>query len=146
MAYAGVFCWRSASGYDFVYGDNYDYGSEHELVQRVALAITIMGATAWGLYFLALCVRFPPCLWLLISLTLVATFICEGIMFTFFGSDRCQVQVLISNCGLGTSSRCGIAACIFWAISSFMTCGMFKEAQDREKGTESAEEPNDSDD
>lgn len=128
--------WRSANGVDFVYGPSFVYSSEHELAQKMALATTIMGATVWGVYVLSSCIRFPPSLWLLVSLTLMATCICEGLTFKFFDTDWCQV----TDCGLGTSSKCGISACVFWGISSLMTCGIFKDNQDRQAQNNQEEE------
>lgn len=124
MESAGVFCWRSRNGLDYRYADNFPYTSNHELARKMSLAITIMGAICWGSYFLASCVRFHPLIWLVISLTLLATCICEGLMFKFFDTDWCED----TNCSLGKSSRCGISACVFWGISSMMTCGVFSEA------------------
>ena len=128
VQYAGIYCWRSTNGVDFRYGESFEYSDEHELARQMALAVTIMGAVAWGVFFLAACTRFPPALWLLVSLTLVATCICEGLIFKFFDTDWCQT----SDCGLAISSRCCISAYVFWGVSFFMTCGIFKEAQDKE--------------
>ena len=69
------------------------------MAQRAALATTIMGATAWGLYLLASCVKYPSFVWLGISLILVSTCISQGVMFIFFDSDIC----LDTNCSLSTS-------------------------------------------
>ena len=124
MQYAGLHCWRGSGGIDYTYSTNFEYSNEHLLAQRMGLATTIMGATCWGLYFLSGCIRFPSFLWLGISFILLATCICQGIMFKFFDTSQCES----TDCTLATSSKCGIAACIFWGISSFMTCGVFKEA------------------
>ena len=106
------------------------------MAQRAALATTIMGATAWGLYLLASCVKYPSFVWLGISLILVSTCISQGVMFIFFDSDIC----LDTNCSLSTSSKCGIAASVFWGLSSIMTCGVVKDAHDR--GSNRDEEDN----
>ncbi|KAL7547471.1 hypothetical protein ACHAWF_010765 [Thalassiosira exigua] len=129
----GVDCWRSANGIDFRYSESYEFSSEHQLARKMALATTIMGAIVWGSYFLASCVRFPTLIWLVMSLTLMATCICEGLMFRFFDDPVCQV----SSCSLSTSSKCGISATVFWGISSLMTCGIFGEqAQKNSQGEE----------
>ena len=137
MQYAGLHCWRGAGGIDYTYSTNFEYSNEHLLAQRMGLATTIMGATCWGLYFLSGCIRFPSFLWLGISLTLLATCICQGIMFKFFDTSQCES----TDCTLATSSKCGIAACVFWGISSFMTCGVFKEAhKDRDNDDDQGDE------
>ena len=128
IQYAGIYCWRSTTGIDFTYGDVYEYSAEHELARKMALSTTVMGATVFGAFFLSSCVRFPPAVWLLISLTLVATCICEGMIFMMFNSLWCQN----TDCGLATSSRCGISAVVFWFISSLMSCGIYKERKDKE--------------
>lgn len=131
IASAGLHCWRSANGVNFVYNDSYyPFTSEHETAQRMALATTIMGATAWGAYIFASCVRFPPVVWVFLSLTLAATCVCQGLIFRLFNSDWCSGDD--DNCALGSSSKCGISACVFWGISSLMTCGIAKEAIGRQ--------------
>lgn len=135
VQYAGIDCWRSTSGIDYVYGDNFNYSAEHEFARKMAMATTIMGATSFGVYFLASCIRFPPALWLLISITLVATCICEGLIFKFFDTEWCEN----TDCELSTSSRCGISACVFWGLSSVMTGGVFKQAMDRRQNSQDEE-------
>lgn len=106
IEYAGLFCWQASNGMEFLYRDNFQYSSEHELARKMALATTVMGATSWGAFFFAPCVRFPPPIWLLISFMLLATCITEGITFKFFDSDWCQAG---ADCRLATSSKCGIS-------------------------------------
>jgi len=125
--YAGLYCFHTQSGVNYMYSDVFEYSNEHSLARSMGLATTIMGAIAWCFYVVAICVRVPPFLWLLVSLTLVATCICEGLTFKFFSTDMCNV----TECGLGTSSKCSISACVFWFISALMTCATFKDAQDR---------------
>ena len=123
---AGFTC-LGTSEKDIYYPDNLLFAEETVFVRNMALAATVMGGTAWGLYIIASCVRFPPPMWLFVSTLLVATCICEGLCFRFFDTSVCD----IAECGLGKSSRCSISACVFWAISAVMTCSVFKEAQDR---------------
>ena len=137
MQYVGINCWQSNRGIDYVYSSrSFEYTSQHTMAQRAALATTIMGATAWGLYLLASCVKYPSFVWLGISLILSGACISQGVMFIFFKSDICSD----TNCSLSTSSKCGIAACVFWGLSSIMTCGVFKDAHDR--GSNRDEEDN----
>ena len=118
--------WKSTGGNDYIYDDEFTYSDEHATTTKLALATTVLGATAFGVYFLASCIKFPNFLWLVISLTLVATCVCEGmILGTFADTDWCDET---NNCELGKSARCGIAACVFWGLSAFMTCGVFAEA------------------
>jgi len=137
IEYAGLFCWQASNGMEFLYRDNFQYSSEHELARKMALATTVMGATSWGAFFFAPCVRFPPPIWLLISLMLLATCITEGITFKFFDSDWCQAG---ADCRLATSSKCGISACVFWGISFIMTCGIFVETLSQHTHEQSAQD------
>lgn len=136
MAYAGLTCYRAMNGVERMYADNYNYGPEHDLARKMALSTLIMGATSWGFYWLASCIRFHAVIWVIISLTLAATCVCEGMMFKFFDADICDD----GGCSLGTSSKCGISACVFWGVSSLMTCAVAKEAMDRGKGERDEEE------
>ena len=139
MQYAGINCWQSNRGIDYVYSSrSFEYTSQHTMAQQAALATTIMGATAWGLYLLASCVKYPPFVWLGISAILVGACISQGIMFIFFQSDLCSD----TDCSLSTSSKCGIAACVFWGLSSIMTCGVFKDAHDRSSNSRNDEDDN----
>ena len=139
MQYAGINCWQSNRGIDYVYSSrSFEYTSQHTMAQQAALATTIMGATAWGLYLLSSCVKYPPFVWLGISAILVGACISQGIMFIFFQSDLCSD----TDCSLSTSSKCGIAACVFWGLSSIMTCGVFKYAHDRNSSSRNDEEDN----
>lgn len=138
---AGFTCFGIKDGTDFYYPDNLPFSEDAIFVQNMGLATTVMGATAWGLYIIASCVRFPPPLWLLLSVLLVATCVCEGLCFTFFNAPVCD----IAECGLGKSSRCSLSAVVFWALSSVMTCAVFKDAQDRYREENEQEEVGDED-
>lgn len=124
---AGFTCFGTKDGTDYYYPDNLPFNEDAIFVQKMGLATTIMGAIAWGSYILASCIRFPPLAWLLVSFLLIATCVCEGLCFTFFNAPVCE----IAECGLGKSSKCSLSATVFWALSSFMTCGIFKDAQDK---------------
>lgn len=138
MQYAGINCWQSNRGIDYVYSSrSFEYTSQHKMAQQAALATKILGATSWALYLLASCVRHPSFVWLGISLIFVGTCISQGIMFIFFDSDLCSDN---TNCSLSTSSKCGIAACVFWGLSSVMTCGVFKDSHDRSRNDEGNED------
>lgn len=108
-------------------------------MKNMGLVTTVMGATCWGFYILASCIRFPPPVWLFISVVLTATCICEGLCFKFFDAPVCDV----GECSLGLSSKCSLSACVFWGISSFMTCAVFKDAQDRYNDENDQEEVGD---
>ena len=124
---AGFTCFGTKDGIDYYYPDNLPFSEETIFVQNMGLATTVMGATAWGLYITASCFRFPPPVWMFLSVLLVATCICDGLCFTFFNAPVCS----IAECNLGRSAKCSLSAVVFWAISSFMTCAVFKDALDR---------------
>ena len=105
MQFAGVYCYELSNGVELLYGNNFDYSPEHLLAQRMALATTILSAIAWGTYLMAICIKFPSLVWLLVSLLTLVTCITQGIMFKFFDIYQCSD----TDCGLSTSSRCGIA-------------------------------------
>ncbi|KAL7463173.1 hypothetical protein ACHAXS_003552 [Conticribra weissflogii] len=126
--YLGVYCFQTENGINYAYASDAVFSSEHALARKMAYATTVMGAIAWCLYVLASCLRFPPALWLLASLVLVATCVCEGLNFKWFSSNECDVF----ECHLATSSRCGISACVLWFLSAIMTCGVSMDAKDRD--------------
>lgn len=136
---AGFTCFGTKDGIDYYYPENLPFSEETNFVQSMTLATTVMGATSWGLYIIASCFKFPPPLWLFVSTLLLATCICEGLCFTFFNAPVCD----IAECSLGKSSRCSLSACVFWAVSSLMTCAVFKDAQDRHNEENEQEEVGD---
>ena len=93
-----------------------------------------MGATAWAVFFLAGCVRFPPLVWMVMSAALVATAITEGLVYgRMMNSPYCEGTGV---CSKGPGAKCAIAAMTFWSISSVMCCGVFREARDRKEAEE----------
>ncbi|KAL7474822.1 hypothetical protein ACHAW6_000773 [Cyclotella cf. meneghiniana] len=138
---AGFSCYHTLGGLEYYYTDFVPFREEVISVQRLSIATTVLGAIAWALYIFASCIRYPSPVWLFISMLLTATCICEGLCFKFFDAPVCY----ITECSLGKSSKCSLAACVFWGLSSFMTCAVFKDAQDRDKEENEQEEVGDGD-
>eukprot|EP00804_Cyclotella_cryptica_P008410 CCRYP_003930-RB/>CCRYP_003930-RB protein AED:0.10 eAED:0.10 QI:268/1/1/1/0/0/5/732/192 len=138
---AGFYCYHTLSGIDYYYSDNLAFSDQVAFVQRMGIATTVLGATAWGFYIIASCIRFPPPIWLFVSMLLTATCVCEGLCFRFFDAPVCN----ITECSLGKSSKCSLSACVFWGLSSFMTCAVFKDAQDRDNEENEQQEVGDGD-
>ena len=123
-AYAGIYCWQSITGQKWLYSNNWE---GLDSVRQMALATTVMGAMAWCFYLFSSCIRYHPAIWFVMSLTLLATTVTQALQFQLFSRDVCSD----GGCVLGTSSRVGISACVFWFISAIMTCGIVKEANDK---------------
>mmetsp|Transcript_34892 Transcript_34892/g.83421 ORF Transcript_34892/g.83421 Transcript_34892/m.83421 type:complete len:196 (+) Transcript_34892:73-660(+) len=129
---AGVYCWQGVGGGNYLYGQSaLDQFEGTDATRDLSLATTVMGATAWTVFFLAGCVRFPPAVWMLMSAVLVATTVTEGLVY----------QRMLHNlycdgggvCSRGPGAKCAIAAMAFWSLSSIMCCGVFREARDRKE-------------
>jgi hypothetical protein len=117
-AYAGIYCWEGVSGQKWLYST--DWEGLHS-IRNLALATTVMGAVVWCFFLFSSCVKYPPAVWFMMSLILLATTVTQALQFQLFTSDRC----IDGGCTLGTSARVGISACVFWFISAIMTCGEF---------------------
>jgi hypothetical protein len=117
-AYAGIYCWEGVAGQKWLYANDWEglYS-----IRKLAIATTVMGAVVWCFYLFSSCVKYQPAIWFLLSLILLATTVTQALQFQLFNSDRCND----GGCTLGTSSRIGISACVFWFISAMMTCGEF---------------------
>ncbi len=117
-AYAGIYCWQGVTGQKWLYSFDWEGLG---FAKDMALATTVMGAVAWCFYLFSSCMRYHPAIWFLLSLTLLATTITQALQFQLFSNDLCSD----GGCTLGTSSRVGISACVFWFISALMTCGKY---------------------
>lgn len=117
-AYAGIYCWQGVTGQKWLYSVDWEGLG---FAKDMALATTVMGAVVWCFYLFSSCMRYHPAIWFLLSLTLLATTITQSLQFQLFSNDLCSD----GGCTLGTSSRVGISACVFWFISAIMTCGEF---------------------
>lgn len=101
-ATAGVTCFTTTAGTSYAYSRE---DSIDQTVQDLSQATVIMGAVAWCFYLLAGCCKFPPPLWLLVSLICAATAVTEGLVFQqIFNSDFCA-----NDCSWGTGAKCAIS-------------------------------------
>merc|ERR1711982_164996 len=95
--------------------------------------------TTWVIFILPGCVRFLPAIWLVLSLVLAATAVTEGLVYQqIITNSYCEEEGL---CSKGTGARCAIAAMAFWSISSVMTCGLFRLAQDQKRAEANGMDP-----
>uniref|UniRef100_A0A6U3WM62 MARVEL domain-containing protein n=1 Tax=Skeletonema marinoi TaxID=267567 RepID=A0A6U3WM62_9STRA len=124
-AYAGIYCWQGVGGQKWLYAYAWE-GLGY--ARQMALASTVMGAVVWCFFLFSSCMRYHPAIWFLLSLILLATTVTQALQFQMFSNDVCSD----GGCTLGTSSRVGISACVFWFISAIMTCGIAKEAKDKQ--------------
>mmetsp|Transcript_2371 Transcript_2371/g.5186 ORF Transcript_2371/g.5186 Transcript_2371/m.5186 type:complete len:225 (-) Transcript_2371:1864-2538(-) len=124
-SYAGIYCWQGVGGQKWLYAYAWE-GLGY--ARQMALASTVMGAVVWCFFLFSSCMRYHPAIWFLLSLILLATTVTQALQFQMFSNDVCSD----GGCTLGTSSRVGISACVFWFISAIMTCGIAKEAKDKQ--------------
>ena len=127
--------WQGVGGGNYLYGQSaLDQFGGSDATQGLSVATTVTGATAWTVFFLAGCVRFPPAVWLVVSATLIATAVTEGLVYRRMTHNvYCDGGGVCSN---GQGARCAIAAMTFWSLSSIMSWGVFREARDRKEAEE----------
>ncbi len=117
----GLRCWQSVDGSNYYYPDGVGdfFNSSHNAAKAFGIITTIFGAIAIVYFFMAVCIDMLNSTtgYALIGSLLLLTCIFECMTFLLFQSSIC-----IFGCSLDTASRCGIAACVFWFVSSVMTC------------------------
>jgi hypothetical protein len=127
----GLWCMEAADGTTYSLQDT-SLGSKYDAARGLGLTTTIMGWLILIFYCIAGCVRFPPNVFRIIGFFAFLCCLFQGLVFLVFKSELCEFSV--SGCDLDTGGKCGIAATVFWLLTSITSCAAGKKDDAEEEG------------
>lgn len=133
----GVWC------YEGVNGDNYDtrdleVDRKYDTARAMGVTTLCVGVLVFTLHFLAERFPMPRSVFAMLGWLGILNAMFQGLVFLIFKSDLCHEY---ATCELGRGGKCGIAACVFWFLTSFAS-----EAEPEPATTTAAEDEEPKDD
>lgn len=135
----GLWCFESVNGdlYDL---RDYSFDSKFDAARALGVTTLCLGWMTVIFYLVAGCRRFPPHVFKFVGAIGILNTLFQGLVFLVFKSNVC-----IGGCSLDTGGKCAVSAVVMWFLTGITSCGVGKEAGEKEGNNRENNNNNDDD-